>query len=318
MTGKISKIDEYERSMGFQLKFKSEKHMIITSLVWKWSKRNGDEVELFSEKRKIIEREKYWNVLGEFIAKDKTLKIIKIYTDIYGEEDEMFENRVMKQIPDNIQIFLVDCDKGNNYLKEWVLKYNIVYLKTGSKDLLQNVVHHRNLKCVSFNEGTENLSECDFLFTKKADHLDALTISCKDNNENKIKSFIKIAGDLDLYPGGININNKNECTKLNSKRNQDKGLVKRVFESRENYEFGETNYKTLVDVILESESYDDVNGYIYLTFKECSQKLNFKESEVRSIIEFDSRNDQNLKVVIRGEHNRICYIKERKLPIDII
>lgn len=63
----------------------------------------------------------------------------------------MFESEVLKRVPDNIKIGIVDWDENkqeSNYVKRWLRDYNIQYYYSDNTSCVQHLSEARNLKVV--------------------------------------------------------------------------------------------------------------------------------------------------------------------------
>lgn len=133
----------------------------------KWKALKSTEVYFKSEDqvRKSSENYVFWRLVGETIANDKNLKLIKFDTYIFKNNSDSFEELVLKHIPNKIEIHFRDETKEEK-IEKWIQIYNVTFLYSWNINIAKSVSKARYLQGL-FLVVTKNFDLVDELFKKE-------------------------------------------------------------------------------------------------------------------------------------------------------
>lgn len=175
-----------EEEFDHTIDFDGNKIFTISDFESLWKKKDYEKLEFYcSEKRKLIEDNEFWKRVGELFAENNKIKFVRFYSHIYGDKHDVFEENVLKNVPDHVQIYFNDwkSDKETKgELKDWITKYNIVCLDSLNYSIIECITKNKALKVLELQDVT-SFEQLDPLFRNNESYLHALCICFKESVE---------------------------------------------------------------------------------------------------------------------------------------
>lgn len=239
--------------------------------------------------------------------------------------EEVFEKKVLKQLPKRVKILYKHVDEEDEYLKEWIIKYNISTVVSKNLKFVTAVKYSYGLKCMSLIEVFE-LEKLDPLFNEK-NQVHSLRIMCLNRDPNKMlfQKWYKNIVDKDLYPGEIDIRGPKDYSMFHKRYVSSPDWTKWMslfnkLNGRKEKEEWKLKWK-VNEIIRETEKEDAVDEqeyYCYLTTEQIMDKIIVNEEQLKPIIKHGEDNMKVIKSINVANEVRICSLLKRKLPLEFL